>query len=419
MTFFCWVALSALLALYTALFVAAMSAISDTVWKPFVGGALWVTLESIRGVILTGFPWALLSHTQAYQTSLIQISSVTGAAGVSFLLAAGNVALAQGITDKQRSFARIGRLGVVLIIVGAVAGFGWFRLQWPGPDPEKTIKVAVLQGNIDQYQKWDALYESQIRKRYAELAANAMTGEAQLIVWPESALPGWFPVEPLVEQWTRAVVNAGTAAHLIGSITRRNGNEFNSLFLLEPRQQEFQVYDKQHLVPFGEYVPLGRMLKPLVPYLGQLGEFDAGHQTTVFGWNGIRIAANICYEAIFPELVRKTAINAQMIVNVTNDGWFLDTGAPEQHYVTNIFRAVETGRPVIRAANTGVSAVIDERGRELVRSPLLVSGTYQADLDIPSMSEKTFFLKRGPIFEIFCWLLVLFFVLVTWRRHRL
>ena len=159
---------------------------------------------------------------------------------------------------------------------------------------------------------------------------------------------------------------------------------------INPQGEIAGVYDKQHLVPFGEFIPFGGFLKRWIPYLGQLGTFNSGKGPVVFDVNGVKVAPNICYEAIFSSLIQRSVHSgADVIVNITNDGWFLDTAAPEQHFVANRFRAVETGRPVVRAANTGISAVIDSAGKTVFQSPLLVSGAYV--VEVPRSRESTFF----------------------------
>jgi apolipoprotein N-acyltransferase len=291
----------------------------------------------------------------------------------------------------------------LVLIVGLVAGAHlWGRRRIAAMDvvlaSAPKLKVAMLQANIDQYQKWDEAYEAGIRARYEELSAQASASKPDLIIWPESAVPGWFPNQPFYVEWVRTVTRASNTSHLIGAVSSRNKSEYNAAFFIDSAGNAVGEYDKQRLVPFGEYTPFGGFLKRWIPYLGQLGTFDRGHGPVLFSVAGANVAPNICYEAFFPELIHRAAAQgADVLVNVTNDGWFLDTGAPEQHYVANIFRAVETGRSVVRAANTGISAAIDATGRQIVRSPLLVSGVYAAQVPVHRFETLVSLLYSGHV----------------------
>lgn len=407
----CWLMLAAIVGLYLAAFNGICSLYSNHWSQPIVAGAVWVCLDHVRSVALTGFPWALLAHTQASNKPFLQLAAITGASGLTFVLVAFNAALA-GVRVGQRSWTPF---AVVFAPVVCVHLWGSYRLDNKAKVPHLvSFRVAILQGNIDQYQKWDDLYETQIRERYGGLVGEALTHKPDLIVWPETAVPGWFPNEKFLLDWVKEVVTRSSVPHFVGAVTSRLKKDYNALFHITPDGAIRGEYDKQHMVPFGEYIPFGGFMRRWVPYLGELGEFHAGEGPKIFTIElpltspaavKINFTPNICYEAIFPELIRQ-GVNrgAHVIVNVTNDGWFLTTGAPEQHYVTNIFRAVENGRPVIRAANTGISAAIDARGREIARSPLMEPGVIVADLQIDQELRRTFYGRFGPWFVHASWL---------------
>lgn len=367
--------------LYFGFFSFAYSLLPSRWFRPWIGALVWVGLDQLHCVLLTGFPWAFLAHTQSGNLPLLQLASLAGAGGITFLLVLFNSSVAQ-IKNSPRNFA------AVCFIVACTWGWGKHRLNMAGRMGESTrsFKVAILQGNIDQYAKWDTRYEASVRQKYEGLVLQASAFKPDLIVWPESAIPGWYPNQKKYVEWVRRLATQSKTHHLIGAVTSRDGKDYNAAFLITPDGTAAAEYDKQHLVPFGEYIPFGGILKKWIPYLGQLGTFAAGERPVLFEVAGARLAPNICYEAIFPNLVRKSVLQgADIIVNITNDGWFLNTGAPEQHYVANIFRAVETGRPVIRAANTGISAVIDPHGREIVRSRLLTTGVFTATISLISL----------------------------------
>jgi len=256
-----------------------------------------------------------------------------------------------------------------------------------------------------------------IKNTYERLALEAAGQGAELIIWPESAIPGWFPNEKKYNDWIKNLVVKSKADHIIGSVTMKKGKDYNAAFLINSEGEIKGEYHKQHLVPFGEYVPFAGILGKLVPYLGQLGAFQPGQGFVNFSISSTSFSPNICYEAVFPSLVRKSVqAGADVIVNLTNDGWYLNTSAPEQHYGANVFRAVELGRPVVRAANTGISAVIDPWGRELIRSPLLKRGVYMATLPIPNPSLSTPYLKRGAWFIVLAWAFVVLYT--AWHVPR-
>ncbi len=402
-----WFFLALVLGLYGGIFLWALSFVKSDALKPWIGAALWVALDSIKSHILTGFPWALLSHSQATHLNLIQIASLTGAEGMTFLIVLFNLSLAIFIR-KIRTPKFLG-LAMPLILIGGVYGWGRSRLNEHPSSSVRTLRIAVLQGNIDQYQKWDLTYEKSIREVYDELARTALLGTPDLMIWPESAVPGWYPNERIYVDWIRRISHDTKAAQLFGAVSSREGKDFNSAFLVDVAGLMENSYDKIHLVPFGEYIPFGKPLAKIVPYLGKLGTFTAGSKPVVFKFKGINLAPNICYEAVFPGLVRGCVkAGGEVLINLTNDGWYLDTGAPMQHYVTNIFRAIENGRILVRAANTGISAALDFNGREIFRSPLNERGIYFADLSVPDDLPQTFFNKFGSWFTYLCWIFCLF-----------
>jgi apolipoprotein N-acyltransferase len=380
----CWFALAALLGLYFGAFTFVYGKLSHFGVRPVLAAAAWVGLEWIRARIMTGFPWALLAHTQAHQLYLLQMVHWTGAAGLSFLIVFVNASLADVLLWRRRA----GRWFMLAIALVCAAWLWGKRVIDQAAASEANVqfaRVAILQGNIDQYQKWDDAYEASIRARYENLMREAVAQKPELIVWPESAVPGWFPNQDNYRVWVSSLVKASGAYNIVGAVTRHDGHDYNAAFLLDPTGAIVAEYDKRHMVPFGEYIPFGGFLSRWVPYLGQLGTFSAGASPILFNAGNLRISPNICYEAMFAPLVRRGVDQgANAIVNITNDGWFLDTNAPEEHYVVNLFRAVENRTPVIRAANTGISAIIDAYGQEQLRSPLLKAGIFSGIVTVSS-----------------------------------
>jgi apolipoprotein N-acyltransferase len=195
-------------------------------------------------------------------------------------------------------------------------------------------------------------------------------------------VPGWVPKDRFYTEWITGIARKSKAAHLFGSLSAHERGESNAAILADANGTLVSQYNKRHLVPFGEYVPFGGFLSGLVPYLGQVGTFVAGHEFVHFDVNGVRLAP--------------------VIVNVTNDGWFLKTAAPEQHYLANIYRAVENGRPVLRAANTGISSHIDAYGRVEMKSSLMAAGFYVNLVAVPDPEFRTLYSRWGNWFGLMC-----------------
>jgi apolipoprotein N-acyltransferase len=310
-------------------------------------------------------------------------------------------------TSRLFSRPRLQNLAAGFLLILALYGWGVMRVRHAADAVDHTLRVAVLQGNIDQYQKWDDRYEAGVRSSYESLLAEAILAKPDLVVWPESAVPGWIPNDRQYVEWLNRLAVRARAPQIVGAISSVKGRDLNSAFLVNPRGELIDAYSKEKLVPFGEYVPFGGFLKRWIPYLGQVGVFYPGLGNHLFDVNGARVAVNICYEAIFADLVRRDAApGADLIVNITNDGWFLKTAGPEQHFLVNVFRAVENGRSVVRAANTGVSAVIDPFDQVLARTPLLEPELLIEEVPISRPDFRPLYARAGGWFLGFCWLLI-------------
>jgi apolipoprotein N-acyltransferase len=278
--------------------------------------------------------------------------------------------------------------------------------------------VALLQGSIDQYKKWDKAYVEEIQKTYERLSLEASRTKPDMIVWPETSVPGYLLQEPALRRWLDDVVRKSHASQLVGAPTLHNEMAYNSAFSLDPKSMLVGGYAKQHLVPFGEVVPWSGFLGRYIKVLNDLGGFTAGTQAPVLDVGGYPVGVNICYEAIFPNLVRRSVRQgAVLIANLTNDGWYMNTAAPYQHWAPNVFRAVENGRWLVRADNTGISGIIGPTGRVEAASalfqPCVIAGTAQA------RRELTPYTRLG---DLFAWLCVIFCALVCLRdilaNHR-
>jgi apolipoprotein N-acyltransferase len=412
-TFFVWLALGAYMGLYSGLFMVGWSKFNNDVWKPLWAAALWVALDFLKTYALTGAPWGLLSQSQVPFLPVIQLASITGAEGITFLIVLVNALVLSIFQKKNRPWDLV---AYALVPVLALV-FGIIRLL-PARALTSDLSVLLLQGNIDPYAKWDKRYEQEIRETYERLSSEAAVSHPNLVLWPESAVPGWYPNENFYEAWVSSTVRKSASANIVGAVSTSLKRDTNSAFLIDESGVLRGRYDKRHLVPFGEYIPFGAFVSRWIPYLGQLGTFASGSKPAVFPVGDFRVAPSICYEMVFPSLIRDDVREgADILVNMTNDGWYLDTGAPEQHLATNILRAVENNRPVFRSANTGVSAVIDGHGRFLFRSKLQQEGAYLVRAPVVENSSLTFFTRAGAWFSYLCIVLTFLGALIYCRPH--
>ncbi|MFQ5894306.1 MAG: apolipoprotein N-acyltransferase [Nitrospinota bacterium] len=389
---------------------------------------LWVALELLRAHALTGFPWASLGYSQALSLPAIQVAEITGVYGVSFALVALNASLWHLIRYPGYRQWRVLAVGVA--VVGLTVGYGFARLwDLQRQRARPWLPVALTQGNIDQSRKWDEAYRQETLRIYRELSLRAAREASEggapvppLVVWPESAAPFLFEREPaLAEQMARIARESG-AYLLFGApaVGRRNGQRrlLNSAYLLSPTGERLGRYDKLHLVPFGEYVPLGRFLPFVRKLVVGVADFAEGTDYTLFRAPGGRFGVLICFEVIFPQIARRFAQGgAEFLVNITNDAWFGRSAASYQHIAMVAFRAVENRLPVVRAANTGITAFIDPTGR-IRGATELFRRTHVVGRIRPRRSPPTFYGRYGDLFAYACVLLVVVALVGGFRRGR-
>ncbi|HET8946595.1 MAG TPA: apolipoprotein N-acyltransferase [Candidatus Polarisedimenticolia bacterium] len=428
--------LVAYLAIYVMLFAAIVAAgLARTGPLAYLAApCVWVGLELLRGRLLTGFPWGVLGATQWRHPALLQAASLGGVALVSGMVVAVNAALALLLARGARRAERLAAV-VPLALVGAAALWGRSAVaRLPQGDGE-AIRVAAIQANVPQDRKWRPEEEVAIVSRLLDLSGRAAGDGAQLLLWPESSSPLAYyrpagegalpmPLEPqraeaervaafVRERGVTLVAGAVQYRHLGGRI-----RAFNSAFVSRPDGGPGDSYDKVHLVPFGEYVPLQRVLFFVNRMVqGAVAEFEAGRSLeplhTPFGDAGTLI----CYEAIFAGQVRRVA-RAGFLVNLTNDAWFGRSAAPRQHLALAVVRAAENHRWMARAANTGISAIVDPAGRVVAATPLEEERVLQGT--IHARSDATPYAARGDVFGWACAIFAGFagFVWRAWSRRR-
>jgi len=406
-----WLLLIAYLALFPAVFGGAVALIARRRGEGAALAAvpiLWTGLEWLRGTILTGFPWGLLGASQQGVAPVLQVASIAGVYGLSFLLAA--FAAAVGGAFRWGGADRRGRAGLVaaVLLPAASLGWGWTRLARPvGEGP--SLRVACVQGNTPP----DAPEAEgpSLLAASEDLTLQAARLGAQLVLWAESSTPYGFEMNPSYRAFVENLSRRAGASIVLGSIGGpTEGPYSNSAFLVRPGGESAPSYRKIHLVPYGEYVPLGRLMPFVRRFSTAIGEFEPGDRPAVWLLDGVRVTPLICYEAIFPQFARSAVgEGGEVLLNLTNDGWFGSTAGPAQHLALARIRSVETARPLVRAAETGISAIFDARGRELARGGLqrreIVSATVSAG------RETTIFQRTGGVLPVGC--AIIAFILVV------
>lgn len=419
--------LCAYLALYPAVFGAAAVHIRKKHPALFfiAAPALWTALELARTYVFSGFPWSLLGYSQYLVLPLVQIADITGVYGVSFLIVLANTALAEFIMDRKSYFGLIAALLALMLVLG----YGFVKLRTP--EERSGMKVSVVQGNIEQDKKWDPAYQAETTAVYTRLTREALTEQPDLVIWPETAVPFYFsgiaPTDQAMTADLAAFVKKNRVPLLFGSPTyevkpNRQIIGRNSAFLLSADGQVEATYHKIHLVPFGEYVPLKNVLFFVEKMVQAIGDFQAGDEYTVMtvplqgnvAHAGAQLGTLICYEIIFPDLVRRFVDRgANVITTITNDAWFGRTAAPYQHFSMAVFRAIENRVPVARAANTGISGFIDAQGHILAASGIFTEAHITRTI-VPG-HEKTFYTRYGDVFSYACALASLLMLAIRTR----
>lgn len=327
----------------------------------------WGAGEALRGTLLTGFPWALLGHSQWHTRLFAQTAEIAGVPGLSMLMALVAVSIAElASTPAAPRARRLAAFALGALTVSAVFGFVRVRAVEADAGGRPTARVALSQGNISQDEKHDRAFDDEVRRRYAAELAKAEAAGALLDVWPEATFPAAIHVRsafaPLKE------LPAPNAIWLLAGAATwwdEHGARMahNSALLIAPGRHIAARYDKQHLVPFGEYVPLPRLLFFVKRLTHGAGSFVPGDSRDPIPSPAGRIGVLICYEDVFPDVARdEAARGADLLATITNDAWYGRTSAAWQHTAMDVFRAIETRRPVVRAAQTGVSAFVDASG---------------------------------------------------------
>ncbi len=395
-------AISALLALYVAVFAASLRLFESRMEGdgPIAAVVLWVALEWLRARGPLPCPWNLLGYSQIPHLQLVQIADLTGIYGVSALVVAVNSVLYSALARRASPV----RLAVVAALCVAVFAYGHFRRA--APSAERQLRVGLVQPAIDPNQKWDPARRVEVVARQEALSREAAANAADLVVWPEASTPYVFDGDRALTDRMIEFVRELRVPLLFGStalVSRPLGRgevwtSLNRSWLLAADGRVAGRYDKMMLVPFGEYVPWPRLFFFVHKVVPGVGDFLPGVEPTLFALGETRFAVLICYEATFPDLARRFVDRgAELLINQTNDAWFGDGGAPRQHLAMAVVRAIENRVPLVRVANTGISAVVTPRGEMAEQIPLGARGVRVVGVAVGRV-ERTFYTRHGDVF---------------------
>jgi apolipoprotein N-acyltransferase len=447
------VLLAAYIACFTALFGLGVAWLEPRgLASPFAVAALWTALDHLRSFALTGFPWATLGYAQHQNPALMPLVAWTGVYGLSFLSVLGAAALSRFFeasplapgsppVSNRRRWGAWAALGAVVAAhgLGALSATPNAALDWP------TVRIAVLQGNIDQGVKWSPEWAQRTLVIYEELTRAAVAEGAEIVVWPETAAPGSLDADPTLRgrvaslaAETRAILVVGAVG--VDGLDPASGRPtgpgevklYDSAYLIDAAGRGLDRYDKAHLVPFGEYLPFRAILGG---FIRAIATGSAGRDVTAGefprsvtlpgsgsgrGKPSVTVGVPICYELLFPDLVRRfVGDGAGVLLAITNDAWYGRTGAPYQFLVMTAMRSAEGGVWTARAANTGVSALIDERGRVREQTRIFERAFLVGEVPVrPPGVAESFYVRHGDLFAWACWGALLVLLAGAWVRGK-
>jgi apolipoprotein N-acyltransferase len=423
---FAVIGLPAGLAVFTALGVAAARLLWTHGAMRILALAVALTAaEWLRGHLLTGFPWNSFGYALTSPLILAQSAAVVGIWGLTFIAVAVFASPATLADDRTENRWRALPLTIGIVVLAGMAAFGALRLARTPTRLVDGVQLRIMQPNLQQDVRFNYAAKRQVMDRYIELSGRPSTtqsagGEPTHVIWPESAFPFFLAREPdALAQIAallhgRAVLVTG-AVRLAEPVTPADLGVYNSIYVIGPDGSLDSFYDKTHLVPFGEYLPFQKFLESLgfQQLTKQRGGFLAGDRRRLIAVPGAPLALPlICYEIIFPGDLLPKGPRPGWIINVTNDGWFGISSGPYQHFQQARLRAIEQGLPLVRAANTGISAVIDPVGRIIDSLPLGAEGVIDAPLPQPIGAPIYARVGDGPATMI----VAIAFLALMWRQ---
>jgi apolipoprotein N-acyltransferase len=390
---------------------------------------LWVAIEFARGAMgHLAFPWARIADSQYLVTPIIQIADTLGEEGLSFLIVLANTAAIKVLlyfmnrrSGKAAFPSAWAAVSMALILCAVIYGFWKLGEKRPQAQP---VRVALIQGNIDQARKWDKPYLMPQLEIYTRRTTEAAREGIKTIIWPETAAPFFFGQDPTGDAMIKELSRETGATIIFGApaFTERDGRifEYNRSWIARP-DGFTQSYDKVHLVPFGEYVPFANVLSFIHRVVTAIGEMEPGADVNLLDAGEFKAGVQICYEVIFSRYSRAISrMGGTALINITNDSWYGDSPASRQSLAMGVFRAVENRMPFIRSAQSGVSAIVTDRGVITGQTPLFVETTLIGEFT-PKTSPPTVYAKLGDLFSWICALVsaaIAVYAAVFFRRYH-
>lgn len=364
----------------------------------FLISAWWTAMELVRSFGLWGYSWGILGLSQQ-NLIFLQLSKLIGGVGLSYAIVLVNLLLVEIWEGRQNLKSIVREIIATIIILVLVFGVGLMLL---GREVKgRLFEVAAVQANIAQEQKFDLDYKKKVEKTYLELTRQAAQTDPYLIVWPESAIPGYLRDEPGYQQDLSKLARESGSYLLIGSLDFRDGRYYNSAFLMSPQGSITGRYDKLHVAPWGEFVPWRSVLGRIRALEVIQEDLSAGEKPVVFKTEAGKFSVLICSESVEPFPSRWLICKgAEILVVITNDAWFGRTAVARQHLELTRLRAVENGVYTVQVANTGLSAIIDPWGRiekvtSLLQKKVLIG-------KISFIRRPTFYTRAGDVFAYLC-----------------
>jgi apolipoprotein N-acyltransferase len=406
--------LATYLSIYIAIFAGCVIFFQKKIALYIIAPVLWVCLEYCKSCFFTGFPWENLGYSQYLHINLIQVADIVGVYGLSFVIVLANATLVEVI--EKRSKQAFITLSVVALIIVIIFVYGINRTKQVDNylANASATEVTLVQGNIDQSIKWEDSYQKETVSIYERLSMQNAPEKTGLIIWPETAVPFNYQDESDLRKRVRDTAIKTNSWFIFGSTSyvqqKHERDYYNSAYLLAPDGEIKGKYDKVHLVPYGEYVPLRDVFPFIRKLTAGMGDFSVGTGYYPLSLDDRKVGILICYEAILPLAARmyKNA-GAGLLINITNDAWFGATSAPYQHLSMAVFRAVETKMFLVRAANTGISGIVNPKGEIVSQSRIFESSVVKGNAKFAYI--KTIYASFGDILVLICFGFVLVSIL--------
>ena len=359
-------------------------------------GCLWVAAEISLHFGILAFPWGTVALSQSGFAPLLQTVSLFGSEWVAFFAVSFCCLAVEAVSAKERRMALVTSASFILPVMAG------YLLTMLGGTPASTVPAAVIQGNISTEEKWGENIAQDVFEAYAKMTKEAVEKGAKVILLPETAVPVKFNENGVVHETFAQIAKEHGCTIIMGIFRKEEGRSYNSLVAIDPRGNLSTVYDKRYPVPFGEYMPMGELLEQIFPALAGLnpeGTITPGDSAIYIENDEYRIGCYICFDTVFGGW-EGASCNSDFQVVVTNDGWFGDSAALAQHLRHAKLRAVESGKSLLRAANTGISAIIDKDG-----SLLQYSGVQTREIvygDLPLYQGRTVYGFIGDSIPVAC-----------------